>query len=132
MYYVPAGFPCQKQVPLSMAVTLAIVPCCQLTHIPYVFRHCNLLVLKIIISNHCHKKKLKIMKDSFINCQSHKPIELAHSFLLCSCVRFSLCDPFNCISFPKLFQQLSVFSLSSSGLTSALLVLSTVYYLISL
>ena len=31
-------------------VTLVKVPCCQLTYIPYVFKHCDLLVLKIIIS----------------------------------------------------------------------------------
>ena len=27
-------------------VTLVKVPCCQLSHIPYVFKHCDLLVLK--------------------------------------------------------------------------------------
>ena len=32
--------------------------------------------------------------------------------------------PLSCISFPKLFQQLSILSLSSSGCTSALSVLS--------
>ena len=57
----------------------------------------------------------------------HKPIELAHSFLLCSCVYFCLCGTFNCISFHKFSRQLSVFSLCSSGLISALLVLSTMY-----
>ena len=36
-------------------------------------------------------------------------------------------SPFNCISFYKFFRQLSAFSLSSSGLHSVLLVLSTVY-----
>ena len=30
-------------------VTLVAVPCCQLSYIPYVFKHCDLLVLKIII-----------------------------------------------------------------------------------
>ena len=30
-------------------VTLVTVPCCQLSYIPYVFKHCDLLVLKIII-----------------------------------------------------------------------------------
>ena len=29
-------------------VTLVNVPCCQLSYIPYVFKHCHLLVLKII------------------------------------------------------------------------------------
>ena len=40
---------------------------------------------------------------------------------------FSLCGPFNCISFHKFSRQLSVFSLCSCGLSSALLVLSTIY-----
>ena len=31
----------------------------------------------------------------------HKPIQLAHSFLFCSCVYFCLCGPFNYISFHK-------------------------------
>ena len=31
----------------------------------------------------------------------HKPAELAHSFLFCSCVYFCLSGPFNCISFHK-------------------------------
>ena len=56
-----------------------------------------------------------------------KPTQLAHSFLFCSCVYFCLCGPFNCISFHKFSPQLSTFSLSSFGLISALLVLSTVY-----
>ena len=62
----------------------------------------------------------------------HKPTELAQSFFLsffifCSCVYFSLYGPFNCISFHKFSRQLSVFSLCSCGLSSALLVLSTMY-----
>ena len=57
----------------------------------------------------------------------HKPTELAHSFLFCSCVYFCLYGPFNCISFHKFFRHLFVFSLCSCGLSSALLVLSTVY-----
>ena len=44
-----------------------------------------------------------------------------------SCVCFYLYGPFNCISFHKFSRQLSAFSLCSSGLTSALLVLSTTY-----
>ena len=56
-----------------------------------------------------------------------KPTKLAHSFLFCSFVYFCLYGPFNCISFHKFSQQLSAFSLSSSGLISALLVLSTIY-----
>ena len=41
-------------------------------------------------------------------------------FLFCSCVCFCLYGPFNCISFHKFTQQLSVFSLYSSGPISAL------------
>ena len=55
----------------------------------------------------------------------HKPTELAHSFLFCSCVYFCLYGPFNCISFHKFSWQLSVFSHCTSSLISALLVLST-------
>ena len=60
-------------------------------------------------------------------CLWYKPTKLAHSFLFCSCVCFCLYGPFNCISFKKCSRQLSAFSLCSSGLISALLVLSTVY-----
>ena len=42
-------------------------------------------------------------------------------------VFFCLYDPFNCISFHKFSRQLSVSSLCSSGLISALLVLSTIF-----
>ena len=48
-------------------------------------------------------------------------------FLFCSCVCFCLYGPFNCISFHKFSQQLFAFSICSSGLISALLVLSTIY-----
>ena len=57
-------------------------------------------------------------------CPRRKPTELAHSFLSCSCVNFCLYGSFNCISVHKLSLQLSVFSLSSSGIIFALLVLS--------
>ena len=43
-------------------------------------------------------------------------------------VYFSLYGSFNCTSFHKCFLQLSAFSLCSSGLISALLVLSAVYH----
>ena len=59
-------------------------------------------------------------------CLWHKPTELAHSFLFCSCFYFCLYGPFSCISLHKFSRQLSVFSVCSSGLISALLVLSTV------
>ena len=57
-------------------------------------------------------------------CSGHKPTELAHSFYSVL-VSVFLYGPFNCISFYKLSRQLSVFPLCSSGLISALLVLST-------
>ena len=60
----------------------------------------------------------------------HKPTELAHSFVFCSCVCFCRYGPFNCISLHKFSRQLSAFLLcSSSGLISALMVLSTIYSL---
>ena len=43
---------------------------------------------------------------------------------LCFCAYFCLYGPFNCISFHKFSRQLSAFSLCSSGLIFALLVLS--------
>ena len=57
----------------------------------------------------------------------HKPTELAHSFLFCSCVYFCPCGPFNCISIHKFSRHSSVFWLCSSGLMSALLLISTIY-----
>ena len=57
-------------------------------------------------------------------CHRHKSTKLAHSFLLCSCVCFCLYGPFDSISFHKFSRQLFAFSLRSSGLNSALLVLS--------
>ena len=59
-------------------------------------------------------------------CVWHKATELARSFSFC-CVYFCLNGPFNCISFHEFSRQLSVFSLCSSDLVSALLVLSTTY-----
>ena len=56
----------------------------------------------------------------------HKSTEPAQSFLFCSCVFFCPYSPFNCISFHKFSRQISVFWLCSSGLISALLVLSTI------
>ena len=61
----------------------------------------------------------------------HKPTELAHSFLFSSSVYFCLCGHFNCISFHTFSGQLSVFSVCSSILISASLVLSTVLYISS-
>ena len=47
--------------------------------------------------------------------------------LRCFCVYLGLYGPFNCISFHKSSRQLSAFSLCSSSLICALLVLSTIY-----
>ena len=47
-------------------------------------------------------------------------------FKFCSCVYFCPHGPFNCISFHKFSRHVSVFSLCSSGLISAPLVLSTI------
>ena len=47
--------------------------------------------------------------------------------LIRSCVYFCLYGPFNCISFHKFSKQFFAFSLCSSRLISALLVLSTIY-----
>ena len=56
----------------------------------------------------------------------HKPNELAHFlFILFLCLFLSY-GPFNFISFHKFSRQMSVLSLCSSGLISALLVLSTI------
>ena len=54
-------------------------------------------------------------------------IELAQSSLFCSCVYFCLYGPFHYIPFHKLSLKLSVFSLCSSVLISAILILSTIY-----
>ena len=62
-------------------------------------------------------------------CSWHKQTELAHSFLFCPCVYFCLYGSFTCISIKKFSRQLSAFSLCSSCLVSALLVLSTTMYL---
>ena len=60
-------------------------------------------------------------------CLWHKPTELARTFLFSSCVCFCLYSPFSCVSAHKFSRQLSAFSLCSSGLISALLVLSTMF-----
>ena len=50
------------------------------------------------------------------------------SSFFCACVCFCLYGPFNCISCNKLSKQLSAFSLCSSGLISAVLVLSAFFF----
>ena len=59
-------------------------------------------------------------------CQRHKQTELPFLFILFLCVFLSLW-PFLPYFIPKNSRQLSAFSLCSSGLISALLVLSTTY-----
>ena len=59
------------------------------------------------------------------------PSELVHSFLFCVCVCLCLCGPFDYISFHKLSQQLSAFSLCSSGLISALFVVSNIHLFVN-
>ena len=53
-----------------MAVTLVAVPCCQLSYMSYVYRFCDLLVLKIKRSYQLHNRKLSIKKESFKYCLS--------------------------------------------------------------
>ena len=55
-------------------------------------------------------------------------LSLPTPFLFCSCVCFSLYGSFNCISIHKFSRQLSAFSLCSSSLISALLVLPSMYH----
>ena len=57
-------------------------------------------------------------------------LNLPTPFSFCSCVYFCLHGPFNRNSFHKFSWQLSVFSLCSSSLISALLVLSIIYLFI--
>ena len=67
---------------------------------------------------------LRFMSD--IN-QPSVPTPFFFFFKFCSCVHICLCGPFNYISFHKFSRQLSVFSLCSSSLVYALVVLSTIY-----
>ena len=61
-----------------------------------------------------------------------KSSKLAHSLLFCSCVYFCLYGSFNCISFHKFSRQLSAFLICSSGLISAVLILSATFLYASL
>ena len=56
--------------PPRVSVTLTAVPYHQLSYIPYVYRHFDLLVLKIIISTAFYEQKLKIKKNSLMYCHS--------------------------------------------------------------
>ena len=61
----------------------------------------------------------------------HKPIERAHSFFYFYILLLAFVfvyGPFNCILFHKFSWQLSTFSLCSSGLISALLLFSILYF----
>ena len=73
----------------------------------------------LLLSNEANFIHLNAESDS--NHRAVHPVELAHSFLFCSWVCFCLNGSFNCISFYKFSQELSAFSLCSSGLISALL-----------
>ena len=56
-----------RSTPLSVAETnLVAVLCFPLTFMPYIFRHCHLLILKIIsIQAHRKKQKIKIIRSCF-------------------------------------------------------------------
>ena len=61
----------QTQVPpSSMAVTLTALLHHRLSHIPYVFRHFDLLVLKLMISTEIYEQELKIKNFLFTYCHS--------------------------------------------------------------
>ena len=48
-----------RSTPLSVAETLVAVPCCHLIFMPYIFRHCDRLILKIIsIQAHIKNKNI--------------------------------------------------------------------------
>ena len=85
---------------------------CSLLH------QCVLLCLHLCLHGYAHMRLI---------CYFSILTELVYSFLFCPCVYFCLYGPFNCISFHIFSQQLSAFSLSSSSLISALLVLSALH-----
>ena len=88
---------------------------------------CGWLGLKHQLTNYSFPRGLTFTWwECYSWCFWHKPAELAHSFLFLSGVYFGHYGPFNCISFYKFSRQFSAFSLCSSGLLSALLVLSNV------
>ena len=104
---------------VAAAIFLAFLPC-----ILIVIDHAVFIVVVVVLRPHglifswwgCHGL-----------CLRHKPAELAHSFYSVLMSVSVFMAPFNCISFHKFSRQLSVFLLSSSGLISALLVLSAIY-----
>ena len=49
----------------TVAETLVAVICSQLSNIPYIFRHCDLLDL-----NKIHKKKLQVKNNYFTDCHT--------------------------------------------------------------
>ena len=90
--------------------------------------HCSVRKLSKCLVLHTSPRGLTFMWwGCYGLCHRHKPTELTHSFLFCSCVYLCLYGPFNCISFHAVSRQLSVFLLCSSGRISAVLVLSTTY-----
>ena len=44
----------QTQVPSSVAATFVVVSCCQLSYIHYIYRHCDLLALRIEVGYQYH------------------------------------------------------------------------------
>ena len=65
-------------------------------------------------------------------CDINQPSLPTPCYSVLFCVCFCLYDPFNCIWFHKFSHQLSALSLCSSGIISALLVLSTLSLSLSL
>ena len=81
-----------------------------------------------IVSKTFHPCRLTFTWLGFCGlCERYKSARFVRTFLFCSCVCFCLYGPFSCFLFSKSSQQPSTFSLCSSGLNSALLVLSTIY-----
>ena len=63
---------------LCVAETVLAVPCCRLMFMTYIFRHCGLLILKII-SNHAHRntQRDRVCVCMCLVCVLHKLIILS-------------------------------------------------------
>ena len=53
----------------STAQTLVAVICNQLSNMPYIFKHCDLLDL-----NNIHEKKLQVKNNSFPDCHTESSV----------------------------------------------------------
>ena len=106
---------------------VAVVAC--LLPLPCPSRDCDVVVVTVMLFVISSRGLTFTLWGCCGLSQRYKPTELAHSFFFsfCSWVYFCLCGPFNCVSFHNFFRLLSVFSFCSSGLISALSVLSTIY-----